>query len=337
MKNLGQRHFVVTGGNGYIGSHLCRYLFNLGHKISIIDNFSTSPKVITHTFGEFFEGEIDDCSLWKKIVSHAPVDGVFHFAAKALVGESEAHPWLYYQANLIKTVNLLQVMNAHGISKIVFSSTCATFGHPVSEFIDESHPQAPVNTYGKSKLWIEQILKDLALKKMMKSVVLRYFNAAGCSPDGVIGENHDPETHLIPNIILSYLTNFKQPLKIFGNQFATPDGTCIRDYIHVEDLIKAHWLAFEYMDKTDDYFSDFNLGTEVGTSNLEMIKTFEQILKTSIPFEFAPARAGDPAKLVARSSKAKNILQFKPEYSIKDCLEHSLNYFKNKRKDFFHE
>ena len=305
MKNSGQRHFVVTGGNGFIGSHLCRFLANRGELVSVIDNFSSSPPVSTHSFGDMHLGEIDDVVLWKKINQKAPVDGVFHFAAKALVAESEANPWLYYQANVVKTLNLLKVLHDYGISHFIFSSTCATFGHPQQEFIDENHPQAPVNTYGKTKLLIENILKDLAGKKILKSVVLRYFNAAGCSPDGLLGENHQPETHLIPNIILSYLSNFQQPIKIFGNNFSTPDGTCIRDYIHVEDLILAHYLAYEYLQNTNDFFSDFNLGTEKGTSNLEMIKIFEDIIQKPIPFEFASARAGDPAKLVACAAKAK--------------------------------
>lgn len=335
VKNTSSRHFVVTGGNGYIGSHLCRLLFEHGHRVSIIDNYSTSPKTPTHGFGDFFMGEIDDCVLWKNITQVQSVDAVFHFAAKALVGESESNPWLYYQANVIKTINLLQLMKFHHIENLIFSSTCATFGHPLEEYISESHPQVPVNTYGKSKLLVESILRDLAEKRLIKSAVLRYFNAAGCSPDGLIGENHDPETHLIPNLMLSFLSNFQVPLKIFGHDFPTPDGTCIRDYIHVNDLVHAHWLAYEHLLTTRDYFSDFNLGTEIGTSNLEMIKIFEKIIGQSVPFTFAPARAGDPAKLVSNVTKAKSILHFKSQYKIQDSLEHSLYYFKNKRKKFF--
>lgn len=334
MKSESSRHFVVTGGNGYIGSHLCRLLINLGHNVSIIDNYSSSPAKLTHDFGTFYIGEIDDCAIWNKISETQTIDGVFHFAAKALVGESEAEPWLYYQSNLIKSVNMLQIITSLKINYFIFSSTCATFGHPERSVIAEDHPQKPVNTYGITKLMVESVLKDLAAKKILKSSALRYFNAAGCSPDGVIGENHHPESHLIPNIILSFLSSFQAPLKIFGNQFPTPDGTCIRDYIHVEDLVLAHWQAFEYLQKTNKYFDDFNLGTEVGTSNLEMIKTFEQIIQQKIPFDFAPARAGDPAKLVASSDKAKKLLGFKPKYSVKESLEHTLNYFKNKRKEY---
>lgn len=341
-KTTGSRHFVVTGGNGYIGSHLCRLLQGMGHQVSIIDNYSSSPSKPTHSYGTFYEAEIDDCSVWKKILSiHPKVDGVFHFAAKALVGESEANPWLYYQANVIKSLNMLQIIVSHKIQHLVFSSTCATFGHPQHLVIDENHPQLPVNTYGKTKLMIEQVLKDLAVKKILKSTVLRYFNAAGCSVDGDIGENHQPETHLIPNIILSYLSGFKVPLKIFGNSFDTQDGTCIRDYIHVEDLVVAHWQAYDYLSgqlpEKEDYFLDFNLGTEVGTSNLEMIKSFEQVIGKKVPFEFAQARAGDPARLIASSKKAKHILGFSPKYTLQDCLKHSLHYFQNKRKEFFHE
>lgn len=332
MKSESSRHFVVTGGNGYIGSHLCRLLSSLGHQISIIDNFSTSPEKPTHNFGTFYKGEIDDCAIWNNIAVKGAIDGVFHFAAKALVGESEAQPWLYYQSNLVKSVNMLQILTGLQIKYLIFSSTCATFGHPKRAVISEDHPQEPVNTYGKTKLMVEAVLKDLADKKLLRSVVLRYFNAAGCSPDGLLGENHVPETHLIPNIILSYLTSFKTPLKIFGDNFPTPDGTCIRDYIHVEDLVLAHWQAYEYIFQSDKFFEDFNLGTEVGTSNLEMIKTFEQIIKQKVPFDFAAARAGDPAKLVASSEKAKKLLGFKAKYSVKDSLEHALNYLKSKRE-----
>lgn len=336
MTNQGtiSKHFVVTGGNGFIGSHFCRLLVQKGHNVSVIDDFSTSPKVATHTFGTLYVGDIGDSKIWDKICTNN-VDAVFHFAAKALVGESEVDPLSYYHANVVKTVQLIQEVVKRKIKNFVFSSTCATFGHPVKDCIDETHPQNPVNSYGRTKLIIEMMLKDIAQKKLLSVAVLRYFNAAGSSADGFIGENHEPETHLIPNIILSYLSNFKKPLKIFGNKFPTKDGTCIRDYIHVDDLALAHWNALEYIQKNNESFFDINLGTGVGTSNLEIVKMFSEIIKKEIPYTIEPARAGDPAILVASSEKAKRCINFIPQFTVKEMMEHSLYYFKTKRSNHF--
>lgn len=336
MTNHGTKlkHFVVTGGNGFIGSHFCRLLALKGHKVSIIDDFSTSPKIFTHSFGTLYVGDIGDSNIWDKVCSQK-VDAVFHFAAKALVGESEVDPIGYYYSNTVKTTKVLHEILKRKINNFIFSSTCATFGHPVRDLIDETHPQNPVNTYGRSKLLIEIMLKDLSQKKLMNVAILRYFNAAGCSPDGLIGENHYPETHLIPNIILSYLSGFKNPLKIFGNSFPTRDGSCIRDYIHVDDLAVAHWSAFDYLEQSKESYFDVNLGTGVGTSNFEMVKYFSEIIKKDIPYVIESPRGGDPAKLVASNEKAKKFLNFNPKYSVKEMLEHTCHYFKTKRGSFF--
>jgi len=328
-----QKLFVVTGGNGYIGSHFCRLVVEKGYLPLIIDDFSTSPIKPTHQFGEFYQGKISDPEIWNKIAKRGNIEAVFHFAARALVGESEDKNkhWDYLDTNVSQTIKMLEEISKNKIKNIIFSSSCATFGLTKESKISENHPQNPVNTYGFSKYLVEQILKDLARKKMLRSVVLRYFNASGASHDGLLGENHDPETHLIPNVIKSILNKnkTKNTLQVFGNNFPTSDGTCIRDYIHVEDLALAHWKAYEYLlENQNMYYDDFNLGSESGTSILELIAIMEKVVSEKIQYEIKPPREGDPPILVSDSRKARSLLKFIPSKSIENSLVDAYNYLK---------
>jgi UDP-glucose 4-epimerase len=322
--------YLVTGGNGYIGSHMCRFLVEAEHKVVNLDNLSTSPKKWVYPESINIQGDISDRDLVADIFQQYPIKGIFHFAGKALVGESEKKPFFYYQENVHKGLQFLETITQYFSGPFIFSSTCASFGMPKSEKIPENHPQEPINSYGRSKLLMEGILKDMARTKKLRVCVLRYFNAAGCSPDGLLGENHDPETHLIPNICLNQLNN-KNPIPILGDQYPTPDGTCIRDYIHVLDLAKAHYQGFNYVSEHLG-FHDFNLGTENGHSVLEVVKNFEQVIGESVKKLIQPARAGDPPRLISDSSKAKNLLNFKIEYSLKESIQHTYEYLKMKRK-----
>lgn len=322
--------FVVTGGNGYIGSHMCKLLHNEGHKVIIVDNFSTSPKKPVHNYGNFVEMDISAGEKLTKLLEDENVDCVFHFAALALVGESQEKPLFYYQENFSKTIELLKSCIDAKVRKFIFSSTCATFGVPETQTISENNQQKPINTYGNTKLLMEMAMRDLAEKNMMDFVVFRYFNAAGCSPEGEIGENHDPETHLIPNIIKAHLGGEGINFKILGDQYPTRDGSCIRDYIHVNDLAYAHYQGYRYIEDKNG-FHDFNLGSETGHSVKEVVKAFEKITGTSLNAVVADPRPGDPPTLVSNSAKAKEVLNFQPNYSLEDSIKHTLNYFENKK------
>ena len=256
------------------------------------------------------------------------VDAVIHFAAFAYVGESVNEPEKYYYNNVVGTLNLLRTMMAYGVKKIVFSSTCATYGEPHYTPIDENHPQEPINPYGRSKLMIEQIFADYERAYGLQHISLRYFNAAGCSTDGKIGESHTPETHLIP-LVLNAIKGERQNIKVFGTDYDTPDGTCIRDYIHVEDLAEAHRQALE---KLGTYSGCINLGTGVGTSVKEIIMAAEEVSGRKCPTEYAPRRAGDPARLFANNAKAKDILGWEPRYTdIKDILRTAWQWEMNRK------
>ena len=334
--------FLVTGGRGYIGSHLCKLLTSLGHLVVSIDNYSTSPRPRSGQESEKLEkllGKNIDVDMGnypemdKQLSSHAPFDGAFHFAARALVGESEANPWKYYEENIVKSISLLKFFQHLGIKKFIFSSTCATYGIPASDFINESTLQKPVNTYGFTKLTLEQIVQDLVRHQYFQVYALRYFNVAGCAPDGSLGEHHEPETHVIPNLIKSLLENSAK-FSVLGDQYPTNDGTCIRDYIHVEDLVRGHWMAMEKLlqlpaTQTKGFWDAINLGTGQGTSVAELLEITESITGRKISKIVAPARAGDPPCLVAEVNKAKSVLNFETKYTVKDCIEHTWNYWKD--------
>ncbi len=321
-----KKSVIVTGGNGYIGSHMCKYLYNQGYDVHIIDNFSTSPNKEMHKYGVFHKKDIADSEYLHNLFSKISPEAIFHFAARAVVPESEADPMLYYKENLSKTVMLLDAAIKSKVPKFIFSSTCATFGIPQTNQLNELHPQKPINTYGKTKLLMEEVMKDLAQKKIIDVIIFRYFNAAGCSPETEIGENHDPETHLIPNICLNYISNGKKAFHIFGNDFDTPDGTCIRDYIHVDDLARAHFLGMKFLDTNQGVY-DFNLGTENGYSVKEVVDTFEKVSKYKVDIINSKRREGDPPRLVGDSTKAKKLLGFSCSYNLEDVISHSLKYF----------
>ncbi len=322
---------LITGGNGFIGSHMCKLLHQKGYAVHIIDNHSTSPDKPVHAYGVFHRFDIADKEKVQSLLEQVKPVAVFHFAARAIVPESEADPILYYNENLVKTIALLDSCLKKGVKKFVFSSTCATFHGEGTANLSESTLQAPASTYGKTKLLMEMVMRDIAQKNLMDVIVFRYFNASGCSPSGDIGENHIPETHLIPNIIRAQLSQGKSTFKIFGDTYPTPDGTCIRDYIHVEDLVEAHYQGLIFLQKNSG-FHDFNLGSEKGYSVKEVVSAFEDVAKITLQKEVMPARAGDPPRLVGDSAKAKKHLGFSPKYSLHQSIEHAWNYYQSSKR-----
>ena len=303
---------LVCGGAGYIGSHMAKWLAAHDVAVSVLDNLSTGHREAVQ-WGELFEADLLDPAALERIFAGGRFDAVMHFCARSLVGESMQRPYDYYANNVSGTLNLLQAMQRHGVERLVFSSTAAVFGQPIRERIDEDHPKAPINPYGASKLMVERMLADAYAAYGLRSVALRYFNAAGASPDGDIGESHMPETHLIPNVLRAALGT-GPALKVFGDDYATPDGTCVRDYVHVDDLAQAHLLALAYMDQREGAHA-FNLGNGHGFSVREVITTAQQVTGQPIGFERVSRRAGDPAVLVASSARARDELGWQPRYT----------------------
>jgi len=315
---------LVTGGAGYIGSHTVLNLSNAGYDIVVFDNLETGHAETIETLKnicniKFIKGDLRNLEDVNKIFETYDIEAVVHFAAFSLVGESVTNPAKYYRNNTYGTLNLLEAMVNHNVKKIVFSSTCATYGEPEYTPIDEKHPQNPINPYGASKLMIERIMKDFDTAYGLKSIKLRYFNVAGCDKNIRIGEWHNPETHLIPNILKSTFSDGKT-FKIFGNDYDTPDGTCIRDYVNVEDLAQAHRLALEYL-KKENKSDVFNLGTEQGDSVKNVFDVCEKVLNQKIKVEIVERRPGDPAKLFANSNKAKSILRWLPERTLENSID----------------
>lgn len=315
---------LITGGAGYIGSHTVINFLDNGKDIVIFDNLENGHIETVQTLQKsgnvkFEQGDLRNIEDIEHVFEKYDIDAVIHFAAFALVGESVENPAKYYRNNTFGTLNLLDTMIKHNVKKIVFSSTCATYGEPEYTPIDENHRQNPINPYGASKLMVERIMEDYDRAYGLKSIKLRYFNVAGCDSQIRIGEWHEPETHLIPNILKSTF-KCEQPFKIFGEDYDTEDGTCIRDYVNVEDLAEAHRLALDYLNRKNK--SDvFNLGTENGDSVKNIFDTCEKVLDKKIPVEVAPRRAGDPAKLYANAKKAKEILGWQPSRSIQDSIK----------------
>lgn len=322
--------YVVTGGNGYIGSHMCKYLHGLRARVVIIDNHSTSPAHPVHDFGECHRLDIADHETVTALLRETKPDAVFHFAAKTLVGESEARPFYYYAENFQKTLALLESCVRADARRLVFSSTCAIFGAPHMPTLDEAHPQHPMSTYGRTKQLMELAMRDLAGKGLLDVAVFRYFNAAGCTPDGTLGENHDPETHLIPNLCRAHVPGSAAPFVLHGDDYDTPDGTCIRDYIHVDDLVRVHARALPLL--AQGGFHDFNLGSETGHSVREVIAAFETVTGAPLPVTTAPRRPGDVPRLVANAAKAKTQLDFAPRHTLHDCIAHTLQWFAGSRR-----
>lgn len=305
---------LVCGGAGYIGAHMARWLATHGiaMTVTVLDNLSTGHREAVQ-WGELLEADLLDPKSLERALAGRRFDAVMHFCARSLVGESMSQPYAYYANNVTGTLNLLEAMRRHGIGKLVFSSTAAVFGQPTSERIDEEHPKAPINPYGASKLMVERILADAASAYGLRSVALRYFNAAGASADACIGESHQPETHLIPNVLRAALDTGAE-LKVFGDDYPTRDGTCVRDYVHVDDLAQAHQLALDYMNRHEGAHA-FNLGNGQGFTVREVIEAAEVATGREIGYGLAPRRPGDPAVLVASSEKARLELGWAPAHA----------------------
>jgi UDP-glucose 4-epimerase len=315
---------LVTGGAGYIGSHAVLALKRSGYEVIILDNLVYGHRDIAENVlkTELVVGDTNDRALLDQLFASRQIDAVMHFAAYAYVGESVSHPDKYYRNNVIGTLTLLEAMNAAGINKFVFSSTCATYGVPDTVPIPEDHPQNPINPYGASKLMVERILTDFDHAYDFRSVRFRYFNAAGADPSGMLGEDHHPETHLIPLTLYAALGK-REAISIYGTDYPTPDGTCIRDYIHVSDLATAHVLGLEYLlngGQTDK----FNLGNGNGFSVKEVIETAREVTGREIKAIECDRRPGDPPSLVGSGEKAKQVLGWNPEYpDLKDIIAHA--------------
>lgn len=303
-------NILVVGGAGYIGSHMVRLLDREGHRVVVLDNLSTGFQAAV-TAGELFIGEMSDRELVEQLLGDHNIDAVMHFAAFALVGESVAQPAKYYNNNVVATISLLESMRRTNVKKIVFSSTCATYGIPQTVPISEAEPQLPVNPYGFTKLVIERALSDYARAYDFGFAALRYFNAAGASPQGDIGEDHEPESHLIP-IVLQVALGQRKHVMVYGDDWPTRDKTCVRDYVHVDDLGEAHLLALERI-KTGQGI-EVNLGTGRGHSVREVIQVCREITGCDIEEIIGPRRPGDPPELVADASTARRVLGWVPKY-----------------------
>lgn len=326
---------LVTGGAGYIGSHTVRQLVKAGVEVTVLDNLVyghvaalVDPEV------KLVKGDLGDASVVYPLLQEGQFDAVVHFAAFINVGESVTNPLKYYQNNIAKPLTLLAAMVAAGCKRFVFSSTCATYGVPTQIPIPETEKQDPINSYGSSKLMLEKVCKDCDRAYGLKSVFLRYFNASGSSYDGLIGEDHEPETHLIPNILLA-ITGERDVIEVYGTDYDTPDGTCIRDYIHVDDLADAHLKAVDYLMKGGET-NWFNLGTGLGLSVRDILETAERVTGKKVPVRYGPRREGDPPYLIANPTKAKEILGW--EAQVKDAgaiVETAWKWMNGPRKGHF--
>lgn len=323
MKNI-----LVIGGAGYIGSHMVRMLAKQGYNPVVFDNLSKGHREAVANY-PFELGDLGDKARLTEVFKKYGIEAVMHFAAFAEVGESVKEPSKYYHNNVAKVLDLLDALVENDIKYFVFSSTAATFGEPIRPKIDESHPQNPINPYGNTKLMVEKILADFDTAYGLKATALRYFNASGADDSGEIGESHNPETHLIP-IVLQAAAGKRVSIKMFGTDYPTPDGTCVRDYVHVNDLARAHILALEKMFK-DNVSERFNLGSGNGFSVAEIVKEAKRITGIDFTVEKAPRRDGDPAVLVADSAKAERILGWKPQYNLTRIIETAWNWEQHRK------
>jgi UDP-arabinose 4-epimerase len=315
---------LVTGGAGYIGSHTCKALAGAGYTPVTFDNLVYGHKWAVR-WGPFIEGDLEDGALVSEVLREHRIEAIIHFAAYAYVGESMSDPGRYFRNNVVNTVGLLDAMVECGVDKIVFSSTCATYGLPEIVPINEQHPQRPVNPYGESKLFVERALHWYSMAHGIKAAALRYFNAAGADPDAETGEDHDPETHLIPLVIDTALGR-RSHVDIYGSDYPTPDGSAIRDYIHVADLASAHVKALEKLQGGGGNLF-VNLGTGKGYSVRQVIAMVEQVSGKTVDACMVARRAGDPAELVAATDQAAEVLGWKPEYSsLRTIIETALRW-----------
>ncbi len=320
---------LVTGGAGYIGSHFVKYLLDKNKEVVVFDNLSRGhkeslPKEIT-----FEEGDLLNTDSLRKVFGKYNFDAVVHFAAFAYVGESVEHPEMYYENNVVGSFNLIKVAAEKGVKNFVFSSTCSVYGNPENIPISEDETTKPINPYAKTKLMIENILEDFQSSYGMNYCALRYFNAAGADPSGNIGESHDPEPHLIP-IVLNTALGKREKVFIYGDDYNTEDGTCVRDYIHINDLADAHLKALDYLHNEKKSLV-VNLGTGKGNSVREIISSSEKITGKKIKSEITSRRIGDPAVLVADNKKANEVLGWKPKYNLDDIISTAWNWHRNKK------
>lgn len=324
-----KKTILVIGGAGYIGSHMVKRLLSTQHHTIILDNLSTGNKSAI-LGGEFVQGDFSDPDLLDQIFTGHRIDGIFHFASSIEVGESIRNPGKYYRNNTFKSLTLLEKMVEHGVKHLVFSSTAAVYGMPETTPINETHSTNPINPYGNSKLCVERMLSDYQQAHGLNYVALRYFNAAGADPSGAIGEQHDPETHLIPLTIRSAISGDPR-LKVFGDDYDTKDGTCIRDYVHVNDLTDAHLLALEHLWDGGQSHA-INLGNGQGFSVREVLESVRNVTGNEVAYDISKRRAGDPPSLVADASKARKILNWTPKYTdLSVIIEHALRWEETKK------
>ena len=309
---------LVTGGAGYIGSHACKALAKAGHQPIAYDNLVHGHRESVR-WGPLVEGDIGDRRRLDEAFRKFEPGAVMHFAAYAYVGESVQDPGKYYRNNVAGTLTLLEAMRDHAIDRLVFSSTCATYGLPEAIPMGENHPQAPINPYGASKLMVERMIADFSVAHGLRAVALRYFNAAGADPDGEIGEDHSPETHLIPLALAAALGRIPE-LTIFGDDYDTEDGTCVRDYVHVSDLADAHVLALAALDNSTPGLQAYNLGNGRGHSVSEVVQSIERVTGHKVPLAMGPRRAGDPPRLVSETMRAREGLGWAPRHSSIDRM-----------------
>jgi len=306
------RRVLVVGGAGYIGSHMVKLLCQRGCEVTVLDDLSAGYRDAV-VGGQLVEGDLGDLALLERVFQDRRPEGVLHFASHIQVGESVREPARYYRNNVFKTQGLLDALVAHQVRGFIFSSTAAIFGEPLQSPIDETHPKNPINPYGRSKWMVEQMLRDYDVAYGLKSVCLRYFNAAGADPDGELGERHEPETHLIP-LVLRVAAGRQPSITVFGIDYDTPDGTCIRDYIHVTDLCEAHWLALQQL-WVGGASAAYNLGNGNGFSVREVIEAAHAVTGRVIPVQYGPRRPGDPARLVADARRVQAELGWTPRYA----------------------
>lgn len=314
--------YIVLGGAGYIGSHAVNKLIENNYDVIVVDNLQSGHEEAINSKAKFYKGDIRDKNFLSNVFKKENIDGVFHFAANSIVGESMKEPLMYFNNNVYGMQILLEVMNEHNVNKIVFSSTAATYGEPKQVPITEDMETCPTNTYGETKLVMEKMMKWCDKAYGMKYVALRYFNVAGAEDDGSIGEDHNPETHLIP-IVLQTALGERDYITIFGDDYDTEDGTCVRDYVHVVDLVEAHILAMKYLTHGGES-NTFNLGSSQGFSVKEIVETARKVTDKDIKAIIGERRAGDPSKLIASSDKARKMLGWNPirtniENIIKDA------------------
>ncbi len=324
---------LITGGAGYIGSHAVKALVEAGQRVAVFDNFCSGHKAAVDKRALIIEGDLLDPAAIQAAFSQHSISLVMHFAAHSIVPESVENPLLSYR-NLSGTVNLLSAMLDAGVNKLVFSSTAAVYGEPVKIPITEEHPLNPTNPYGESKVWVETMLKGLHKTRNLSYISLRYFNAAGADPEGLLGEDHSPETHLIP-LVLRTALGLREKIYIFGDDYDTADGTAVRDYIHVADLIQAHMLAMKALRSVESLQGVYNLGHQLGYSVREVIETARRVTGREISCEVTPRRLGDPSTLIASSEKIKTELNWQPRFAeLEDMIKTAWAWYQHHPKGY---